>query len=975
MKDASKTKEQLIDELAELRRRNANLEASEVAGKRRVAELTAISETTIALSRCQNADEICQLIGETVYEFNSSAYVVVSLFDRAINAVRIKAYLGFNEYMKRILGIMGRDPREMSFFPAGDTDDVEAAGDHLGFSEDEWRLFTSGKLELVHDGIYALMARQIPRNACKAVERLVGIDKVYAIGFTFEGKPYGAVMVMTRKGKPVEYKFAIETLANYSSVAIYRKQAEEELRKSEEKYRVLIENANEVVLVAQDGMLKFVNPKATELTGYSKDELMSRSFVDFVHPDDRETVVELYLRRLKGEETPHIYLVRIIDKDGNTKWVEAGVTSITWEGRPATMNFLTEITERKQAEQEIRAKSQFLERLIQQSPLPTFVLDEKGILLMVNKAFLEYSSVPDEDVILGRNALTEPMNVKHGVVKYIEEALSGKVVETPEIEFLSPFSDEATVVKSRLFPVFDPDGELTNVVVMHEDITERMKAEEALRESEASYRELADSIVDIFFAFDENMRYTYWNRASEELTGIPAKDAIGKPLHDLFPDTPQTGRAERIYLDVLRTQQAQSFVNEYQFGGKDFVFEISAYPAKRGISVFVRDITERKRMEEELIKAQKLESVGILAGGIAHDFNNIMTAIVGNISLARMYEDPEDKDRRLADAERACMQVRDLTHQLLTFSKGGAPIRITASIAEMLRDSAIFALSGSNVRCEFSIPDHLWPVEVDQGQMNQVINNIVINAGQAMPNGGIVRICAENITIGTEPGLPLEPGAYIKVSIEDQGVGIPREHLQQIFDPYFTTKQKGSGLGLAAAYSVVKKHDGHIAVESEVDAGTTFHIYLPASSEAILVVERKDEEKPIRGDGRILVMDDEKYVRDVAAEVLSSIGYEVITTIDGAAAIELYEEAMVSGNTFDAVILDLTVPGGMGGKETILRLVKIDPEVKAMVSSGYSNDPIMADFRMYGFKGVIAKPYNARELSEVLHRMITENAQ
>jgi PAS domain S-box-containing protein len=652
--------------------------------------------------------------------------------------------------------------------------------------------------------------------------------------------------------------------------------------------------------------------------------------------------------------------------------VEAGVTSITWEGRPATMNFLSDITERKQAEEEIRAKSQFLERLIQQLPLPTFVLDDKGILLMANRAFLEYFAVPDEDMILGKSALTEPANVKHGVVKYIEEALGGKVVETPETEFLSPFNDKTTVVKSRLFPIFDPDGKLTNVVVMHEDITGRKEAEEALRESEANYRRLADSITDIFFAFDENMRYTYWNKASEELTGVPAKDAVGKSLYDLFPDTPQTRKAEGMYLDVLRTRQSQSFVSEYRFGGRDFIFEISAYPAKHGLSVFAKDISERKRMEEELVKAQKLESVGILAGGIAHDFNNILTAILGNISLARMYNNLEDKDKRLVDAERACIQARDLTQQLLTFSKGGAPIRKTASIAEMLRDSTIFTLRGSNVRCEFSIPDHLWPVEVDQGQMNQVINNIVINAGQAMPNGGIVRIRVENVTVGTDSCLPLEPGAYIKVSIADQGIGIPQEHLQRIFDPYFTTKQKGSGLGLAAAFSIVKKHDGHITVESEVGAGTTFHIYLPASSEAVLVVEREEEEKPITGEGKILVMDDEKHIRDLAANILSSIGYRVITAIDGAEAIELFKEAAASGDPFDAVILDLTIPGGMGGRETIQRLREIDSGVKAIVSSGYSDDPVLADFRKYGFKGVIAKPYEARHLSEILHRAITE---
>ena len=332
----------------------------------------------------------------------------------------------------------------------------------------------------------------------------------------------------------------------------------------------------------------------------------------------------------------------------------------------------------------------------------------------------------------------------------------------------------------------------------------------------------------------------------------------------------------------------------------------------------------------------------------------------------------EDKNRRLAEAESTCMKTRDLTQQFLTFSRGGAPIRKTTSIAEVLKDSAIFALRGSNVRCEFSIPDNLWPVEVDQGQMNQVINNIVINADQAMPNGGIVRICGENIAIGAEPGLPLQTGTYIRVSIEDQGFGIPQENLGQIFDPYFTTKHGGSGLGLAAVYFIIKKHDGHIIAESEVGVGTTFRIYLPASPGKMCAVKEEEKEHPITGEGRALVMDDEKYIRDLTAEMLSSIGYKVTTAIDGVEAIELYKEAIASGNPFDAVILDLTVPGGMGGRETIQNLIEIDSKVKAIVSSGYSNDPIMADFKEYGFKGVIAKPYKTRELGEVLHKVITE---
>ena len=386
------------------------------------------------------------------------------------------------------------------------------------------------------------------------------------------------------------------------------------------------------------------------------------------------------------------------------------------------------------------------------------------------------------------------------------------------------------------------------------------------------------------------------------------------------------------------------------------------------------DITQRRRMEEELLKVQKLESVGVLAGGIAHDFNNILTAVLGSISLARMYDDPGEKDESLSEAESACLQARDLTQQLLTFSRGGAPIRKTTSIAELLRDSAIFALRGSNVRRDFIMPEDLWPVEIHQGQMSQVINNIVINADQAMPDGGIVRICGENVAIGADSDLPLQAGAYIRVSIDDDGVGIPQEYLGQVFDPYFTTKQGGSGLGLAAAYSIVKKHDGHIVAESEVGVGTAFRIYLPASPQEAPRVKEEGKVRPITAGGRALVMDDEENVRDTTSQMLSRIGYETTTAADGAEALALYGEAMESGNPFDAVILDLTVRGGMGGRAAIGKLIALDPTVKAIVSSGYSHDPIMADFREYGFRDVLAKPYNMEDLSRTLHRMMTQSA-
>ncbi|MDQ1318030.1 MAG: domain S-box, partial [Candidatus Poribacteria bacterium] len=390
---------------------------------------------------------------------------------------------------------------------------------------------------------------------------------------------------------------------------------------------------------------------------------------------------------------------------------------------------------------------------------------------------------------------------------------------------------------------------------------------------------------------------------------------------------------------------------------------------------FMEDVTEKRRMEEDLLRVQKLESIGVLAGGIAHDFNNILAGIMGNISLAKMLINTGEKAfERLTVAESACLQAKKLTQQLLTFSKGGVPIIKPTLIKELLVESSNFVLRGANTKCEFSIPDNIWNAEVDAGQIGQVISNLIINADQAMPEGGMINVQAENVILEEKNTLILNGGKYIRITIGDQGIGIPEENLKRIFDPYFTTKQKGNGLGLAIVYSIVRKHNGQIIVESQLGIGTMFQIYLPAFLADIQIRKEEKEEsndKIVFGKGKILVMDDEENIRYLAYEMLSNMGYEVISAISGFEAMELYRNAIESECPFDAVIMDLTIPGGLGGKETLKKIAEIDPDVKAIVSSGYSDDPVMSDFHKYGFKDFIAKPYKTSELSEVVHRVIT----
>jgi len=389
----------------------------------------------------------------------------------------------------------------------------------------------------------------------------------------------------------------------------------------------------------------------------------------------------------------------------------------------------------------------------------------------------------------------------------------------------------------------------------------------------------------------------------------------------------------------------------------------------------IEDITQKKKWEAEYLKASKLESLGVLAGGIAHDFNNILMAILGTVSKTKIEVEQDSRVfHRLKDVEQAVFRARDLTHQLLTFSKGGAPIKRTASMAEIIRQTIGFSLSGSEVSLTFEAPENLWPVQVDSGQISQVIHNLILNASQSMPEGGSLVVSCFNLDFrrkANEYSLPLESGKYVKIKFRDEGCGIPPENLPKIFDPFFTTKDNGSGLGLATTYSIIKRHQGHIEVDSSVGKGTCFTVFLPASPRAN--PSQNTEEPVIRqGHGRILLMDDEAMVRSAAEGMLRVLGYEVDSVVNGFEAIERYQRARDSGQPFDAVIMDLTIPGGMGGKVAIRKLKRLDPNVRAIVSSGYADGPVMAEFKKFGFRGVMAKPYEISTLSTVLLEVLAK---
>jgi len=533
-------------------------------------------------------------------------------------------------------------------------------------------------------------------------------------------------------------------------------------------------------------------------------------------------------------------------------------------------------------------------------------------------------------------------------------------------------------------------GEKQVVIAVVRDIDRRKEAELRLAREREQLSVTLRSIGDGVITTDLDGRVVLVNRVAEELTGWSQDEAAGRQLSEVMRlvdernDRPRPDPAALVLESGRIVEMANHTLLLDRSGQRRAIADSAAPiigPDRRmiGVVVVFRDVTEKNRLEQELLKIKKLESVGVLAGGIAHDFNNILTAIQGNISLARARLQVPDfsrerLDETLARAEKASAQAKNLTGQLLTFAKGGDPVKQTASVEEIIRESAQFVLRGSPIQARFSFADDLRLVEVDPGQISQVIQNIVLNARQAMQDGGEIRIRAENHDGGEGKRTGMQ-GPGVRIHIQDNGPGIPPELQEKIFDPYFTTKADGSGLGLAICHSILDKHGGSISVSSVSGQGSCFTLVLPAAVEDNLPVAAGENSPatPEPMPARILLMDDEEMIRDLATGMLELLGHRVVAVDDGRAALAAYLEAMEAGDPFDLVIMDLTVPGGMGGREAMARLRKIDPRVKAVVSSGYANDPVIAGYRRYGFIATMAKPYGLETLREVLARVLEEN--
>lgn len=753
---------------------------------------------------------------------------------------------------------------------------------------------------------------------------------------------------------------------------------------AEEKFKSIFNNASDAIFIAdtESGLILDANKKAAELLQIPIKEIAGLHFTD-VHPEEDNESYEKVFRESVLKERLMSADLFLLSSEGKRIPVEISTNVFDLEGKKVIQGIFRDITDRKRSEEKVRESEKRLAEAQRIAHLGNWEWNiEKKTLYWSDETYRIFGLKPEEFELSYEAFLrTVHTDDREFVEISVVNALHEKESYNIDHRIILPDLTER-IVHEQAEVVCDERGHPLRMVGTIQDITDRMRAEEALLTSQERYTLAMDVANEGIWDRNLVTGEIYYSPRWKEMLGYHDDDILNsyeewtKRLH---PDD-----LER----VLKNQEehlegkTELYINEYRLRHKDGSYR---WVMAKGATIkddngkptrFAgshTDITERKLMEEELVKTQKLESVGILAGGIAHDFNNILTAIVNNVYFAKEMivegVDVDDIVKLLESANDACFRAKDLTKQLLTFSKGGAPVLKTVLIGELIKESAEFALRGSSAKASYDIPDDLWPVDIDEGQISQVINNLIINATQAMPKGGIIEVGAENLAVSHTDNLLMKKGRYIMLAIKDSGKGISQEIIDKIFDPYFSTKEEGSGLGLSTSYSVINNHKGILNVASEEGKGATFYIYLPASQNTVEVCEEGKKGSGKCG-GRILVLEDDEAIVKTLRYILNKAGFEAEYSTDGKETIQIYKKAMKSGKRFDAVMLDLTIPGGMGGKESMKKLKSIDPDIKAIVCSGYSENPVTANYDKYGFSDFISKPYQIYEIREKLSKLI-----
>ncbi len=717
------------------------------------------------------------------------------------------------------------------------------------------------------------------------------------------------------------------------------------------------------------------NDRWAEMLGYESDELEPtlEEWEKRVHPDDMPATEKRLNEHLEGRSDFYEAEFRMKHKCGDWIWIHdrGKVIERDDQGNPLrACGTHLDITERKRAEKELRENERQLRRAQSVANFGSWQFDLDANTVSASQQAKEiYGVSHDQRLTIDYIQSLVLPEYRQMMDQKLQKLVEGEEDYDIEFEMQRPEDGEIRYIHSvaRYIP---EENVVTGVI---QDITERKRAKDRVIEERQRLEVTLRSIGDGVIATDTEGNVKLLNEVAEKHTGWANDEAEGQPIERVFnivdeESGEQRSNPVRRVLSEGETVQLTNHALLISRNGEERMIADSAAPIRDkkddiiGVVLVFRDVTERRRMEETRRRAAKLDSLGVLAGGIAHDFNNLLTSIYGYIELADHKSSDEEVSDCLEKSSNTIDRARHLTSQLLTYAEGGAPVKNVHSLIPFLRQTAQFALSGSNVDWDFDLPEDLWCCNFDKNQMGQVIDNVIINAQEAMPEGGTISISARNMTVEEEGHPGLNNGPYVKISIADSGVGIPQDMLSKIFDPFFTTKSEGHGLGLATCYSIVEKHGGLIDAESSRGEGTTFHIYLPATPEGKVTTSDSNAESHT-GTGTLLVMDDEPSLREMLKAMLESYGYSVVCVADGNEALNYLR----SSQPVNGMIFDMTIQGGMGGVEAVSKVREIDPDIPVIVASGYADDPVMSNPEEYGFTASVSKPFKRSELSAILN--------
>lgn len=807
------------------------------------------------------------------------------------------------------------------------------------------------------------------------------IDQVFETGKNLE-----VVDTTDMNGKIIHTSSIVSPiLDDHSTVVavcvVYRditdvRNAEEALQRSEKQLRNIFQNSTNLYYShTPDHVITYVSPQVENMLGYTLEEVKA-IWTELASDNPiNKTGFENTVRAIETGERQPPYELELIRKDGKKIWVEIREFPEVVNGKTiAMLGSLTEITERRRAVEELKSSEERFRLLYENSPdMYVSVSAADASILRCNKTLLDKTGYLHNEVIGSSIFDMYHADAFDGAHEAFNQYVSTGRVTDKEL-ILKRKDGSRLPVSLNVSVVRDKAGKVLHSISSWRDISQRKQAEESVRESEQRFRTIFENKGTATGLFKEDGIIQDCNAVFCELTGYSRAEITGRMKWSDFMATEDIERMQKYHSE--RTKKGSSAPTQYECrliakNGRflDVIINIAVIEETRIVSLV--DITDRKKANLEIQRMQRLEGLGTIAGGIAHDFNNLLTGIFANLEMAKM-DLPENSSSShyLQEAHHSILSARRLTGQLLTFAKGGAPVFKIVDMTRLIQETVEFNLHGTNVKPEIELQDNLWSIMADEGQIEQVLGNLTINSKQAMPCGGALHVAGRNLPISEAYSEADLTSDSILLTIKDEGIGIPPKIIDHIFDPYFSTKETGHGLGLAIVYSIIKQHKGHISVSSEPNTGTTFTIILPAVPETGR--ENADAVDITRGNiaakssFHILLMDDEEIARKVATQLLERLGHTTDTAVHGDEAIKKYTEGIKTGKPFDLVIMDLTIRDGKGGKKTIEELLKIYPEAKVIVSSGYSSGPIMANFSSYGFSGKLAKPFMAADLQDTI---------